>query len=109
VAGTYGFSGSGTVLAVNANNLPAGPVTFAGLLVLAEDGTFTGRETISFNGNVTSGVQYDGTYTINADCTVTLVDPGFFTNFGVFVSNRKELALMLSDNGVMVSFTAKRL
>jgi hypothetical protein len=109
VAGTYGFSGSGTILPVNDMGLPPGPVTFAGLLVLEANGQFSGRETISFNGNVTSGVLYSGTYTVNADCTITLVSPGFFHNEGVFVAGRKELMLMLSDNGVLISFTAKRI
>lgn len=109
VAGTYGFSGSGTIFPVNDMGLQPGPVTFAGLLVLEPNGQFSGTETISFNGNVTSGVEYGGTYTVKADCTVTLVAPGYFHNFGVFVANRRELMLMLSDNGVAVSFTAKRL
>ncbi len=109
VAGSFGFNGSGTILPGNDMGLPPGPVTFAGVLIFEANGQFHGTETISFNGNVTSGVRFDGTYTVNPDCTVTLVDPGFFHNFGVFVDNRNELLLLVTDNGVLNAFTAKRI
>ncbi|HZH79074.1 MAG TPA: hypothetical protein VEY88_23810 [Archangium sp.] len=109
VAGSYGLSAFGTHLPGNAAGLPPGPVTAAGVLVLEANGQLHGHETISFNGTVSSGVQYDGTYTVNPDCTITLEDPRFFHNFGVFVANRSELMLMSTDSGVLLTLTAKRI
>src|SRR5437868_6468949 len=87
IAGTWGFNVSGTILSPNASNLPSGPVAGAGMMVFDNQGHFHGQETLSFNGSISSGVTFNGTYVINPDCTFTLEDPGFFHNFGVLVAD----------------------
>jgi hypothetical protein len=109
VAGTYGFSASGTILSPNAMGLPAGPVAATGVMTLDKHGSFHGKETMSFNGSIVSGVTFDGTYVLNPDCTLTLEVPGFFHNFGVIVAGGNEMFLMLTDNGVVATITVKRI
>jgi hypothetical protein len=65
VAGTYGYTISGNVLAGPA----AGPTAGAGIITLNDDGTLSdGKQTRSFNGSIADETT-DGTYTVNDDCT----------------------------------------
>jgi hypothetical protein len=108
ISGTYGLTASGTVLPGNAPGLPEGPVIATGVMTFDKNGHFQGKEMISFNGSVVSGVTFDGTYVVNPDCTLTLEDPGFFHNFGVIVAGGSELFLMSSDSGILLNITLKR-
>jgi hypothetical protein len=108
IAGTYGLSATGTVLAANTRGLPVGPVIATGVMTFDKDGRFHGEEMISFNGSIVSGVPFEGTYVLNPDCTFTLDVPGFFQNFGVLVAGGSEMLLMSSDTGVLLNITAKR-
>lgn len=109
LAGRYGFAVSGTILPGNPAGLPQGPVVTTGVLVLDANGNMQGYETVSFNGSITKGVPFSGTYQLNADCSFTLDDPGFFTNYGVMVANGNELLIMSTDYGMIISIIAKRL
>jgi hypothetical protein len=109
IVGTYGFSGSGTVLSSNTLGLPEGSAVATGLMTFEKDGRIHGTEMISFNGVIASGVTFTGTYVLNPDCTLTLDDPGFFHDFGVLVAGGKEILLMQADHGVIARFTMKRL
>jgi len=109
VAGTYGISATGTVMPDNANGLPAGPAIATGVMTFDRNGHFQGKETISFNGSIVSGVTFDGTYVVNPDCTITLVDLGFFHNFGFIVEGSSEMHLMSTDSGVLLNITLKRI
>jgi len=109
LAGRYGFTVSGVILPGNPAGLPEGPAVATGFLILDANGNMHGYETISFNGNVTKGVPYSGTYQITPDCGFTLDSPGFFTNYGVMVANGNELLIMSTDYGMVITITAKRL
>jgi hypothetical protein len=109
IAGTYGLTASGTVLASNTRGLPVGPAVATGVMTFDKDGHFHGTEMVSFNGSIVSGVTFGGTYVLNPDCTLTLEDPAFFRNFGVLVTGGSEMFLMSSDTGVLLNITAKRL
>ena len=109
LAGRYGFSLTGIILPGNPAGLPPGPVVATGVMVLDAYGNMHGTNTLSVNGSVTKGVPFDGTYQLNPDCTFTLVDPGYFTNYGVVVANGNELLVMSTDFGMVLTSTSKRL
>ena len=66
VAGTWGFTDTGTVV------LPTGPVLFAAVGTITGDaqGNFSGTQTTSVGGRV-SKETFVGTGTVNSDCTGT--------------------------------------
>jgi hypothetical protein len=109
ISGTYGFTGSGTILPSNTLGLPVGPAVATGVMTFDKDGRIHGTEMISFNGSIASGVTFDGTYVLNPDCTLTIEDPGFFHDFGVLVAGGNEILLMAADHGVIANFTMKRI
>jgi hypothetical protein len=89
--------------------LPAGPVVARGVITFDKDGHFQGKETISFNGSLVSGVTFDGSYVVNPDCTLTLEDPGFFHNFGFITEGGSQMYLMSTDSGVLLDIALKRI
>ena len=110
VAGTYGFSGSGTVLP-NAFGLPEGPIGTVGILTFdGQQHWRTTNQSLTVNGQVATMVSMTGTYTVEADCTFTLFDEaGNPTDAGVFVSSRQEGVFMATVEGVILTFTMKRI
>lgn len=78
-AGTYGFTGSGTLL------LPTGPVLVAavGKITLNADGSLSGTEARSIGGPFANETIGPGTWTVNSDCTGTLTAKVFVS--GVLV------------------------
>jgi hypothetical protein len=75
-------------------------------IVMSSDDAIVGKD---LNGVVTKGVPYSGTYHLNPDCTFTLEDPGFFTNYGIMVAGGNELLIMSTDYGMVITIQAKRL
>jgi len=63
VAGTYGYTISGTIPTI-------GAVASVGHIVLDASGNLTGAQTSSFNGAIIPET-LSGTYTVNPDCTGT--------------------------------------
>ena len=108
VAGTYGFLGSGTVLP-NSAGIPEGLAATVGIQTFDGQGEWVTHQTLMVNGQVSTGVSLSGTYTVNPDCTFTLVDTAGNTNAGVFVHDRQEGFLMETIEGVSVTFTLKRI
>ena len=109
VAGTYGFLGSGTVLP-NSVGIPEGPVATVGILTFdGQEGWRTTNQSLTGYGAVTTGVSMTGTYTVNPDCTFTLVDAAGNTNAGVFVHDRQHGFFMATVEGVIVTFTMERI
>jgi hypothetical protein len=92
--GTYGFSCEGT--------LAGSPLAAVG--VLTADGKGNGSEvvTVSVAGVITTGAPLTVTYTVNADCTGSLVSTGLgsvFHNEFVIDDNKKEYRLISTDPG----------
>jgi hypothetical protein len=109
VAGTYGFSGSGTILP-NLVGLPEGPFATVGILTFdGQEGWRTTNQSLTVNGAVTTGVSMTGTYTVHPDCTFTLIDAAGNTDAGVFVHDRQRGFFMATVEGVIVTFTMERI
>lgn len=62
-AGTYGISGTGTILGI-------GPAAFVTLATFDSGGAIRGKSTLNENGAI-SHRTLSGTYTVNHDCTGT--------------------------------------
>jgi hypothetical protein len=110
VAGVYGFLGNGPILP-NRFGLPEGPLATVGLLTFDGQGRWgTANQTLTVNGQVTTGVSVGGTYTVEPDCTFILVEDGTagHSDAGVFVHDRQEGFFMGVGEGIFVTFTMKR-
>jgi hypothetical protein len=109
VAGEYGFLDSGTILP-NLVGLPEGPIATVGILTFdGQEDWRTTNQSLTVNGQVTTGVSMTGTYKVNPDCTFTLVDEVGNSDAGVFVHDRREGFFMATVEGVVVTFTMKRI
>jgi hypothetical protein len=109
VAGAYGFLGSGTNLP-NPVGFPEGLVATVGILTFdGQGGWVTTNQSLTVNGQVTTWVSMTGTYTVNPDCSFTTVDAAGNTDAGVFVHDRQEGFFMATVEGVIVTFTMKRI
>lgn len=110
VAGSYGLSGSGTIVS-NPFGLPEGPVATVGIITFDEQDHWVSHRSTNVNGHFVSGVSQAGTYTVHPDCTFTFVDA---TNnavqfVGVFVADRDEAWFMATGEGVVVTYALKRI
>jgi hypothetical protein len=109
IAGAYGFLGTGTALQ-NPAGLPEGLVTTVGLQTFDGRGQWkTTNHTVIVTGQPPLEVSLSGTYTVNSDCTFTLIDTAGRVNNGVFVLNRREGFFIETVEGVFVTFTMKRI
>ncbi len=109
VAGVYGFLGSGTALP-NSAGLPEGLVTTVGVQTFDGQGQWkTTNHTVIVTGQPPFEVSLSGTYTVNADCSFTLVDTEGRANDGVFVLDRQEGFFIETVEGVFVTFRMKRI
>jgi hypothetical protein len=107
VAGSYGFSGSGTIL-TNPFGLPEGPVATVGVVRFDGKDRWITEQTLSLNGQIIEGASLTGTYTVNPDRTFTLTGDDGTSDFGVFVHDRDEGFFMGSATGSLITFTMKR-
>jgi hypothetical protein len=110
VAGSYGLSGSGIIVS-NPFGLPEGPVATVGVITFDEQGHWASHRSTNVNGQFVSSVSQAGLYTVYPDCTFTFVDA---TNnavqfVGVFVADRDEAWFMATGEGVVVTYTLKRI
>jgi len=109
VAGAYGFLGSGTKLP-NPAGLPEGLIATVGILTFdGQEGWRTTNQSLTVNGQVATGVSMTGTYTVELDCTFTLVDDLGNSDAGVFVHGRRAGFFMATVEGVIVTFTMTRI
>ena len=103
--GTYGASCEGTIVGV-------GPVAVVSVLTADGDGNISGVETLSVNGVITTGVTLTGTYTLNADCTgsiVTTAPDGSVTDHDfVLDDNKKEIRIIVTEPGAVVVCTGRK-
>jgi len=107
--GSWGFTLTGTLLVAPPGL--AGPGTAVGAFTADKAGNISGQDTTSANGNVFEET-FTAILTVNADCTgsatVTASVVGV-THFDlVLVANKKELLLIRTDLGTVVSGSAKR-
>ena len=110
-AGHYGVLGSGTILASNPLGLPAGPFTTAGVADFRADGTWTGKQTASFNGTVVVDVTIGGHWSVTPDCIFSNTEgsrDAADSGRGAVVSGGREIDFMDSGAGVAATFVAKR-
>jgi hypothetical protein len=104
--GTYGFSFNGTVA-------PFGPVAGQGTIVFTSAGNLSGSYNESVNGVLFQG-KFTGSFNVNADCTGAGTVTGLSHTWTVqmhlvVVDNGKEVLLLETDPGRVVSGVAKRL
>jgi hypothetical protein len=96
IKGAYGLSCEGTLVGV-------GPLAVIGVFIADGKGNGSEVETISFNGDISQGVPFTVTYTVNADCTGSFVSTGsdgsVFHNDFVIDANKKEFRLMPTEPG----------
>ncbi len=109
ILGTYGYRLDGSV--PGAPNLSgAGIETYA--LDAAFNGTFSGSDTISFNGQIVPRT-FQGTYKVNSDCTGTgrytdSLNPNPINFVFVAVDGGRELYFQGTDPGVIISGVGRR-
>ena len=95
IKGAYGLSCEGTIVGV-------GPLAVIGVFIADGKGNGSEVETISFNGDISQGVPFTVTYTVDADCTGSFVSTGFGSVFHsdfVIDDNKKEFRLIPTDPG----------
>lgn len=109
--GTYGYTGFGTIFAGNAAGFPAGSASTNGTITFERNGHVTIHEVEVVDGQVVSpagGSTFEGTLTVNHDCTFTATLPPLpgTAIVGVVVDNGKQLRAMLTIPGVQLNFVS---
>jgi hypothetical protein len=105
--GSFGYTGTGTLLDSYVPPPFAGPFAEVGRQTFDGNGNTDATATLSANGNIVK-VTIEGTYTVNPDCTGTLtlnVSPLGATVHADFVigDDGAELRAIVSDSGVVES------
>ena len=100
IHGTYMSHGTGTVVGV-------GPVSAVGTITYDGHGNLTNPFTLSVNGAV-SRITQTGSYTVNRDCTGTVVQGGAHYDF-VVAPDASTVFWMETDAGTIVTGTAVRM
>jgi hypothetical protein len=108
VAGTYGYTTSGTIPTI-------GAVAAVGHITLEASGNLTGTQTASFNGAIVPET-LSGTYTVNADCTGTAVVNVYHsgvlvrtTNLDViFENDQRELRAIFLTAGTVLTVSGQK-
>lgn len=99
---TYALSGSFIDNSGKQNAFSA-----AGRLVADGRGNLTGMQTVSQGGMITKGVQYTGTYTVNADCTGSAtLSNGAHLDF--VITNNSLIDFIQTDQGTNIAGTAQK-
>ena len=86
--GTYGITCEGA--------LGGSPAAEVGIATYDGKGKVSGKSTISINGTILKDVPFEGTYTLNADCTGTI--------FGTLGNLNLSLHFVLVDGGREIYF-----
>ena len=89
--GSFGFSATGTLLGLPAPF--AGPFGEIGRQTFDGHGNVDGTATLSANGNIVKGVNWQGTYEVNPDCT------GSMTIFILPFGSTADLDFVIDDDG----------
>jgi len=106
--GIYAFRATGTL--VSPQPFP-GLIAIVGTQTYDGNGATSGRQTVSSNGNIFSE-NLSGTYQVNPDCTGTFsfqLFPGVSINFFFVIDdNKKEIQVIQTDPGAIVTATARK-
>jgi hypothetical protein len=109
VAGTYGYTTTGTIPTL-------GAVAGVGHVTLDAGGNLTGAQTVSFNGAIVPET-LSGTYTVNADCTGTATVNVFHggvlartSNLNVvYDNNQRELRAIFLTAGTVLTVNGRKM
>lgn len=108
VAGRYGSLAFGTNLSGNALGAPAGPAATSGTVEFDGEGNFSYTASASFNGVIITNTTGQGTYSVNNDCTGTIIVGPDTANI-VFVDDRNEVFGVHTTPGVVANIIFKRI
>jgi hypothetical protein len=111
VAGKYGFTSSGAIIAP-----PVGAFTAVGDVTFSETGAFSGAQTTSIAGNFFDET-FSGTFSVNPDCTGTATVNVYHgatlartTNLNlVWDDNEKEARAIFLTAGTAITINAKKM
>lgn len=87
--------------------------TAVGRLVPDGNGNFTAADTVSDGASVSRGNQYSGTYTVNNDCTGTVIfknsKGAVYANYDIVITNNaKSVSIIEADQGTEIMGTAQQ-
>jgi hypothetical protein len=107
--GSYGLAVDGFFYDVNGFQ---GVYDSAGVAVADGAGNITGTDTVNIDGTPTRGRKFTGTYTVNADCSGTMIlkdsSGNPITNMDMVVTNGgKDVVLVDYDPNLILHGTAK--
>ena len=102
---SYGLSLKGRIL--SPSPAPLGPYAGVGSATFDGAGAVTIILTQSFNGSITQPLSFDGSYSVNTDCTGSMTFGGANFDF-VIVYGGDDLLLIETDPGTVVDGEAKR-
>jgi len=99
IKGPYVITCEGTVVGT-------GPIAVAGTFIADGKGNASELETLSFNGEISQGVPFTVTYSVNADCTGTHVATGLdgsvFHGDIFLADNKKEIHYIATEPGFVL-------
>jgi hypothetical protein len=106
--GSFAYKATGTLTAPQPN---PGQIAIVGRSTFDGNGATGGSQIVSSNGFIFP-VNLSGTYQVNPDCTGTFsfqLAPGVTINFFFVIDdNRKELQIIQTDPGAIVTGTARK-
>ena len=100
--GKYAYTFTGSIVGV-------GPTTAVGVITINGDGTLSTIDTQSINGVIQRQRALTGTYTINDNCTGTATFSSGLTGDFVLADEGREIRIVLSTPGTVVSGQARKL
>jgi hypothetical protein len=100
VKGPYGFILNGTLVGL-------GPLGSVGLVTFDGAGQWSAEGTISINGSVFTA-SFNGTYSVNSDCTGTQVGSDGSTATFVILARGNELLVIMTNPGEVATMTMKK-
>jgi hypothetical protein len=104
--GSFGYTSTGTLLPSFVPPPFVGPFAEVGRQTFDGNGNTNATGTLSANGNIFSKVTFEGTYTVNPDCTGSMtLSSSLGVSHADFVidDDGTELRLIFTDSGVVES------
>ena len=101
IKGSYGTLLTGTIVGF-------GPIGIVGIATFDGAGHWSRSETTNLNGNPLPPETIAGTYNVNADCTGSTKDEQGHASTFVIVNHGKEILVLVTDQGVVLTVDQKR-